>query len=359
MTGVLLINMGAPEMECEIKQFLRSMFLDKHIIPAPYFIRNLLSLYISNTRYKKSWARYQQIGGTPLKRNTLELAYTLQNKIGDNYLVKAAYSYSEPTIKQAIDDFMKDGINNIIVIPLYPQASITTTESVIYDLNKSINKYNSKNSNCHAEFISASLTNRHAEFISASINTEIPKQVRNDVIKVRNDKKKSFGKPTNLNIKIIPEFYSNKLFIDYWKELITNHIKKNNLTKPFLLFSAHSIPLSFIKKGDTYQKSIEESAKLISQAAELDYSFSYQSQMNEKKWLGPSTEKKLEDLKNKGYNEVVIIPISFVCENLETKYDLDTIIVPKFNSNNFNVSRVEIPAVKDKFVEMIIYLIHS
>ncbi len=331
MKGILLINMGAPESECEVKYFLRSMFLDKHIIPAPYFIRNLLSLYISNTRYKKSWARYEQIGGTPLKRNTLELAYTLQNKIGENYLVKVAYSYSETTIKQAIDNFVKNGINNIIAIPLYPQASITTTESVIYDLNKSINEY----------------SNRHAELDSASNSSQmkIPKQVRNDA-------KMGFIESTHLNI--IPEFYSNQLFIDYWNELITNHIKTNNLSKPFLLFSAHSIPLSFIKKGDTYQKAIEASAKLISQSLSLNHKVSYQSQLNEKTWLGPNTVNVLTDLKNKGYKEVVIIPISFVCENLETKYDLDLQIVPQFNSKDFNVSRVEIPAVNEKFVEMLI-----
>jgi len=207
--------MGAPESEGEVKHFLRLIFLDKHIIPAPYFIRNILSLYISKTRYKKSWARYVQIGGTPLKRNTLELANALQNKIGNNYLVKVAYSYSDPYIQNVIKEYYNNGICDVIVIPLYPQYSITTTESVIYALEKIKTQYQ------------------------------------------------------NITIRTINEFYSNKLFVEYWKELITNHIKTNNLSNPFLLFSAHSIPLSFIKKGDTYQKAIEGTAKLISKACEL------------------------------------------------------------------------------------------
>jgi len=305
MKGVLLINMGVPESEGEVKHFLRLIFLDKHIIPAPYFIRNILSLYISKTRYKKSWARYVQIGGTPLKRNTLELANALQNKIGNNYLVKVAYSYSDPYIQNVIKEYYNNGICDVIVIPLYPQYSITTTESVIYALEKIKTQYQ------------------------------------------------------NITIRTINEFYSNKLFVEYWKELITNHIKINNLSNPFLLYSAHSIPTSFIKKGDTYQKAIEGTAKLISKACELNYSVSYQSQMNEKTWLGPSTQSQLNYLKNNKIKEVVIIPISFVCENLETKYDLDIQIVPQFNplvigSKDFNVSRVEIPAVNEKFVEMLI-----
>jgi len=305
MKGVLLINMGVPESEGEVKHFLRLIFLDKHIIPAPYFIRNILSLYISKTRYKKSWARYVQIGGTPLKRNTLELANALQNKIGNNYLVKVAYSYSDPYIQNVIKEYYNNGICDVIVIPLYPQYSITTTESVIYALEKIKTQYQ------------------------------------------------------NITIRTINEFYSNKLFVEYWKELITNHIKINNLSNPFLLYSAHSIPTSFIKKGDTYQKAIEGTAKLISKACELNYSVSYQSQMNEKTWLGPSTQSQLNYLKNNKIKEVVIIPISFVCENLETKYDLDIQIVPQFNplvigSKDFNVSRVKIPAVNEKFVEMLI-----
>jgi len=81
--------------------------------------------------------------------------------------------------------------------------------------------------------------------------------------------------------------------------------------------------------------------------------------MNEKTWLGPCTQSQLNYLKNNKIKEVVIIPISFVCENLETKYDLDIQIVPQFNplvigSKDFNVSRVEIPAVNEKFVEMLI-----
>lgn len=300
MTGVLLVNMGGPESPAELKQFLRLMFLDKHIIPAPYIIRNLLSLYISSTRYKKSWIKYEKIGGTPLKNNTNLLAQTLQKELGISYVVKVAYSYSEPFLSEAFTAFRNEKITQVKIIPLYPQASITTTSSVIFDIEKLKQKY------------------------------------------------------LTLEFSIVPEFYKNKKFINYWCDAIQNHISKHKLSNPLLVFSAHSIPVSFIKKGDTYQKGIEESARLIAENSGMAYRVSYQSGMNPKTWLGLNTIDLLESLSNEGYKEIVIIPISFVSENLETLYDLDQDIVPSCNQKlNINISRVLIPAVHPSFVEML------
>lgn len=306
MTGILLINMGGPESPAEVKKFLRLMFLDKHIIPAPYIIRNLLSLYISSTRYKKSWSRYQIIGGTPIKKNTDKLVSVTQNTLGLSFYIKAAYSYSEPFISTAINELYNKGIKKIIAIPLYPQASITTTESVIFDID------NIKN-----------------------INKEI-------------------------NIKVAPEFYDNKFFIEFWYDLIKNHIKENNLTNPLLLFSAHSIPISFIKKGDTYKNGIEESAKLIANSLGLEFKVSYQSGMNPKTWLGPDTVTTIKELALNNKTEIVIIPISFVCENLETLYDLDNQIIPQIKKETkINISRVKIPATHSSFIEMIKNIVYE
>jgi ferrochelatase len=297
MTGVLLVNMGGPESPEELKQFLRLMFLDKHIIPAPWLIRNFLSLYISNNRYKKSWERYKLIGGTPLKKDTQGMAILLQKSLGNDFVVKPAYSYSEPFITKALNQFLEEKVNRVIVVPLYPQASITTTQSVKADIEK----------------------------------------VRNLPVK----------------INVIHEFYRNQKFISFWSEAILQHIKTNNLKNPILIFSAHSIPKSFIKKGDTYKKGIEESAKLISDLALLEYHVSYQSGMNPKTWLGPDTVDTIEHLIENAKDEIIIVPISFIGENLETLYDLDQVIVPQFKNSNVHVSRVRIPENSPIFIEML------
>jgi len=297
MTGVVLINMGAPESLSEVKTFLKLMFLDKHIIPAPSIIRMLLSQYISKTRFKKSWQRYELIGGTPLKKNTELLANSVQNVLGNNFIVKYAFSYSKPFINEVLNQFYEEKVNEIISIPLYPQDSITTTQSVIDDINK--------------------------------------------------------YKFENQKIKIFTNLHTNNIFVDFWCELIKKHIESNNITNPVLVFSAHSIPLSFIKKGDNYKQAIETSSQQIAQKLNLKYFCSYQSQMNEKKWVGPSTSSTLKILQNTENKNVIIIPISFLSENLETKYDLDCKIVPEFNNSLFNVTRVSIPEVNQNLINLI------
>lgn len=307
MKGILLVNMGGPESPEEVKEFLKLMFLDKHIIAAPIFVRKFLSYYISSTRYKKSWERYQKIGGTPIKRITKIQTDELQHRLSNEYIVKYAYSYSKPFIADALNEFVKEEINDIFVIPLYPQRSITTTDSVKFDIEKA---------------------------------------------------KRQFPQ---LNINVITEFYTNQLFVNFWKEAIESHVEEKKLQNPILIFSAHSIPKSFIKKGDTYQKAIEKSAWLISEACNLSYKVSYQSGMNPKTWLGPDTNDMIKNLASENKNEIVIIPISFVSENLETLYDIDKFIVPDANKLNssMKVSRVQIPVVNDTIIELYKDLISS
>lgn len=300
MTGVLLINMGGAESVAELKQFLRLMFLDKNVISAPYLIRKFLSVLISNTRYKKSWEKYKLIGGTPIKKNTHALAAQLQSILGNNFLVKEAYSYSKPFIAESIEEFTKKNTTKIIAVPLYPQASITTTSSVIADIEKIKNIY------------------------------------------------------PELKISVIKEFYNHTNFIAFWSDLINKHIAEYKLNKPLLIFSAHSIPVSFIKKGDTYHKSIEKSAQLIAEKTGFDFRVSFQSGMNPNTWLGPDTKKLLATQVKNGSTEIVIIPISFVGDNLETLYDLDIDIVPWSNETfNIHVSRVRIPASQPLFISML------
>ncbi len=277
------------------------MFMDNNILPLPYPFRFLLSKMISSFRYKKSWEKYKLIGGTPIIESTKNLCNLLNRKLGEKYIVNEAFSYSQPLIKEAIDTFDSNGINDIIVIPLYPQSSFTTTKSIKDDIDKAL------------------LKNK------------------------------------NIKIKFIDEFYSNPKFVVFWTLLINNHISKEKLNKPLLLFSAHSIPEYLIEKGDKYNISVENSAKLIANNCNLNYKVSYQSKMGRMKWIGPDTVDTLNLLSDNNYKEIIIIPISFVSENLETLYDLDKIIVPdaikdlKFN----HISRVNIDDTNKIFIDML------
>ncbi len=304
MKGILLANMGGAESLEGTRFFLKNMFLDPNIIPAPKLVRFFLSKGISTFRYKKSWAKYQLIGGTPIIKASKAIADSLNNSLGDDYRVLATYSYSRPLIEESVSQLINEGITDIRVIPLYPQASHTTTRSVKQDLEKLYKKW------------------------------------------------------SYLSIKLVDEFHTNKLFIDFWRDLIVTHIRDKNYRNPTLVFSAHSIPLHFVEKGDNYPKAIEESAKNIAAACNLPYQVAFQSQMEGQKWVEPKTFKTLTHLKTSKIEEIVLIPISFVNENLETLFDLDQEMIPRAKSElNFtSISRVKIPEIHPIFIELLAQL---
>jgi len=274
MTGILLLNMGSPSSQPEMKAFLRSMFEDKAILPMPAIPRKILAMIISATRYKDSWKKYGLIGGSPLLQSMNLIKDALALELGGNFRVDNAYSYSKPGIPEAVKLQYSLGIRDIIAIPVYPQYSISTTGSIVTDLQRA-----------------------------------------NESFK-------------DLNISIADSFYNDPSFIDYWTQQIQKIIEEKGLSKPHLLFSGHAIPEYLIQKGDTYVQEIAESAKLISASLGLTYDISFQSKIGRVKWVGPDTVSKLKELSTNGIPDILIIPVSFINENLETLYDLDIEIVP-------------------------------
>jgi ferrochelatase len=305
MKGVILVNMGGPESPEELKNFLSRMFKDPHILPFRKPVRNLLSWIISNARYRKSWKKYELIGGTPLVESTRKMAASLQYVLGGSYAVKYAFSYSMPDIRECLQHFKKEGISEITVVPLYPQASITTTSSVIADV------------------------------------------------------KKITDKDSFYQVKVQGEFFDHPGYIAFWVQLIKEHLKRNNIADPTLVFSAHSIPAYHITNGDTYASSIVNCSALIATETGLPYEAGFQSGMRRGKWIGPDVKEHLKILREEGVDNLVLIPISFVSENLETRYDLDRDIVPyALNTLGFaHVSRVNLPEVDPNLVKMLADLV--
>lgn len=301
----MLVNMGGPESQEELKTFLSRMFRDPHILPFRKPVRNLLSWIISNARYRKSWKKYELIGGTPLVESTRQTAASLQYLLGGSYAVKYAFSYSMPDIRECLQNFKKEGIAEITVVPLYPQASITTTSSVIADV------------------------------------------------------KKITDKDSFYQVKVQGEFYDHPGFIAFWVQLIKEHLKKNKIADPTLVFSAHSIPEYHISNGDTYASSIVNCAALIAIETGLPYEAGFQSGMRRGKWIGPDVKEHLKTLRDEGVDNLVLIPISFVSENLETRYDLDWDIVPyALKTLGFaHVSRVNLPEADPNLVKMLADLV--
>lgn len=289
--AVLIANMGAPVSEPDMKVFLKRMFSDKAIIFAPKFIRIIVSTVISNFRYKSSWKKYMKIGGSPLQHSMNKFAEDLQTIMGNDIIIKPVYSYSKPFIELTISELYYKGINDITVISMYPQSSFSTTGSVQKSLNKMLKKH------------------------------------------------------ANIKLRFIEDYYENELFINYWTKLINQVIKINNYQRPYLLFSSHAIPQSFIKRGDKYTEKMQISAQLIANSIQLPYTLAYQSKIGSAEWTRPYTIDILELLSTKNIDEIIIIPLSFINENLETRYDLDTELIPyaKGVLGIKRISRISIP----------------
>ena len=290
MTGILLINMGSPSSQKEMKEFLFNMLSDKAIIPFPTLPRKLLAFMISNIRHRSSWEKYELIGGSPLKASMTAINKDLSAQLGENYLVYTAYSYSKPSIKNAADYFSQKGIRDIKVLTMYPHTSITTTGSIETDIEK--------------------VKKSHPE----------------------------------LKFSIYGAYALHKKYLEYCLSLIVETAAKNHFTHPTLVFSAHAIPSYLLEKGDTYVEELKEAAAEMAKQMKAPYRLAFQSKIGRVEWVGPDTKDLLRELKQEGSEQIIMVPISFINENLETLYDLDVEIIPYAKELGIKeICRVQLP----------------
>ena len=305
MKGVLLVNMGGPQSIEEMRLFLKNMFSDKYILPLPSGLRQFVAYMIAKKRYPASWEKYQLIGGTPIIKHTEATAKALQQAA--KIPVYPAYSYTPPFISDVMYKMNKDGIDEIIILTMYPQASDTTTTSVFADVTKA-----TKN---------------------------LPP----------------------VTIRKICDYSAHPAFLDYWQTLIENHIEQEGLKDPLLLFTAHAIPLYGVRKGDKYPDTVRHMAKRLADLMNRRYEVAFQSRVGPVKWVGPDTDDHLEELVAGGEKNVVLIPISFTTECLETTYDLNIKLVDIYKEDERiqHISRVEIPSAHPLFIESLKKIINE
>ncbi len=270
---IILANLGAPATQEEVYPFLRNLFADKDIFKFPFgkFGQTFFSWLIARLRAPKSQKYYQQIGGgSPLLKNTESQVKKLQKRLGCDSVFRVFHSqrYWHPLVDEVVTNIKTEEFSHLFVIPLYPHYSTTTTLSIINEWKKYA---------------------------------------------------KSLPQMTFLK-----RFYQRDDYINCCIELIRKKIslfKKN----PHILFSAHSIPEKRVLQGDPYKAEIEDHMQKIMQKfkGEYTYSLCYQSKLGPVKWLEPDVETEIDRLISNGIETLLVFPISFVSENLETLYELD------------------------------------
>ncbi|MEZ4792252.1 MAG: ferrochelatase [Gelidibacter sp.] len=294
--GVLLVNLGSPDSPepKDVKRYLGEFLMDERVIDVPLWARNLLVKgIILNTRPKASAAAYKKIWwdeGSPL----IVISERLQNKIQKetNLPVALAMRYGSMTIKKGLQELVDKGVEEVFLMPLYPQFAMATTETIL--------------------------------------------------VLAEETRKEHFP---NLRISDLKAFYNRKDYIEVLSNSIGKHLKDKNYDH--LLFSYHGVPERHIRKRDItkshcnpdssgdgsccatpspahqfcYRHQCLEVTRLVAERlgfAEGTYSTSFQSRLGFDPWLQPYTDLTIERLGKQGINNMAIVTPAFVSDCLET-----------------------------------------
>ncbi len=305
--AVVLFNLGGPDRIEDIEPFLYNLFMDPVIIDLPFggIFRHWLSRLISSRRSKKVAHDYEKIGGgSPINRLTRDQAAALETllnrcfseALGVQFRTYIAMRYSSPTTEEAAEQMAADGVSKVILLPLYPHYSKTTTgSSLVYwwmlENNGEISQW--PTSYVYEYAAHPGLVGAISERIDEAL-ARFPKAARDDVQ---------------------------------------------------LVFSAHGTPLYEMKKRrDPYCCLIHSTVDQVMRRRKNDLPFhvAFQSKVGPAEWLTPSTPDKLKELGAAGHKSVLIVPVAFVTDHIETAYELD--IQVRAEARGYGIENFEVTA---------------
>jgi len=302
MTGIILLNLGGPDSLSAVRPFLYNLFSDREIIRlGPSFMQRPLAWLISSLRHKKTESYYSLIGGkSPILDITRAQAEALESALNHNgseesgvsskgliegsssfpsSLLPSSFSlpfkvfvgmrYWHPLIEEVLPAIHAAGITKLIAIGLYPHYSVATTGSSFSSLERAV-----------------------------------------------------AGQP--VETFRVASWHDNPLYIDALVEKIGQGISRfDNPGDVHVLFSAHSLPQKFIDDGDPYVDHIQGTIRAVAERIPIKHHLSYQSKSGPVQWLEPSTESMIADLAGQGVRDLLVVPVSFVSDHIETLYEID------------------------------------
>lgn len=308
-----VMYMGGPDSVDGIEEFLYNLFSDRTIIDFHIggFLQNFVAKKIAKKRSIKVAPDYIKIGGRSPQLPYLEailkkITPMYEAKTGRKLKTSIGMCYYHPYIEDSLKALEGQQFDNIFVTTMYPQYSYTTTGVCLDRFNKA---------------------------------------------------QKLEGK-----IKLVKEWYMNKAY----NECIVKRIKAaaDKLGKPLsechIQFSAHSLPEYTVKKGDAYTHQIREQAEyLLSQTNPKSHGLSFQSRTGPVKWVSPYTDMALKELAEKKVDNIIVVPISFVSDHVETLIELDEMYIPDVRKHGLNIVRSESLNDADDFAESLFDIIIS
>lgn len=298
--AVVLFNLGGPDGPDAVRPFLFNLFADKRIIAAPAPVRLGIAALISMTRAPSARKNYARMGGgSPIVPETQAQLDALQARLTPTatheFRVFMAMRYWKPFAKDAAEAARAWGAEEAVLLPLYPQFSTTTT---------------------------ASARDAWAKVFTGPTRTICCYPAESGVAQAHAD-----------------------AIIDAWKS-------GGAPAQPRVLFSAHGLPQRVVDAGDPYQWQVEQTVAAVRALLSPDWDFRicYQSRVGPLKWIGPSTEESIEEAGRDGAG-VIVSPIAFVSEHIETLVELDVEYAEKAHALSLPFYlRAKTPGIADTFI---------
>lgn len=281
-TGIVMMNLGGPKTLDEVGPFLRELFADREIIPLPF--QNVLGPFIASRRTKGVQKLYEEIGGgSPILKWTERQGQAMCERLDRMspetapHKFYVAFRYARPKSEDALLAMKRDGVRRAIAFTQYPQFSCATTGSSLNELWRAAGR---------------------------------------------------LGLANEFRWSVIDRWPTHPTFIEAMTETVRRGLEKfdpQDLDDVVIVFSAHSLPMSVVNRGDPYPAEIGATVHEVMKRLDFSYEYmiSYQSEVGPVPWIGPSTERVVENLGKQGRKNVLIVPVSFTSDHIETLSELD------------------------------------
>lgn len=276
-TALILLNMGGPDSLSAVEPFLYNLFSDRELIqlPAGALLQKPFAKIISYFRAKKVVENYRLIGGrSPLLEWTQKQAAGVAQRLGSCFKPYVIMRYWHPRAEEVLAEIKTTGIETAVVVSMYPHYTGATTGSSVNDFKRAV----------------------------AKIFPE-------------------------LEYQLIEEWYDWPGYLDSLANRVNEGLNTfHDLMRDDvqILFSAHALPQKFIDRGDPYKQQVETTVqKVMQRVGHYDWSIAYQSRSGPVKWMEPGTEETIRQLADSGHRALLMVPVSFVSDHIETLEEID------------------------------------
>ena len=280
--AVVLFQLGGPDTLDAVEPFLYNLFCDPDIIDVPgaFLFRRLLARLISSRRAPRVRELYRRIGGgSPILAQTTLQANRLRQVLAERGYplgVYIAMRYWHPMTEEVYGKILDDGVQEVVLLPLYPQYSKATTGSSMKEWNR---------------------------IVRAS-------------------------QRSTLSVKSVESYYDNPHYVRALVQNINGSLAKvpaNERGKVHLVFSAHGTPMKLVREGDPYSKHIDKTYRLVVEKGNfgLPHHLCFQSKIGPQRWLEPSLTEMIKTLASQKVSHVIVVPMAFVTEHIETLSEIN------------------------------------